>query len=123
MGLNLCNCPGCRFARPEIANSTYTKKEFNPMDFVHGRGKWEEPAWDHARFARVIPVGKKQQVSALQPAGADLLFLLGRNGLDGASVASPDPLLLAPGPFSWLTAYKTRHNLGSYDFLAWLYQI
>ena len=36
--LFFCNCPGCGFARTQIANSTYTKKEFNPMDFVHGRG-------------------------------------------------------------------------------------
>ena len=37
--------------------------------------------------------------------------LVGRNGLDGAGVASPDPLLLAPDPFSWLTAYWTRRKL------------
>ena len=39
-----CNCPGYEFSRTQIANSTHAKKEFNPMDFVHGRGKWEEPA-------------------------------------------------------------------------------
>ena len=40
--------------------------------------------------------------------------LLGRNGHDGAGVASPDPLLLAPDPMSGFTAYKTIHNLGGY---------
>ena len=34
------------------------------------------------------------------PAGAHLLFLLGRNGHDGSADASPDPLLLAPDPIS-----------------------
>ena len=43
-------------------------------------------------------------------------ILLGRNGHDGAGVASPDPLLLAPDPMSGFTAYKTRYNLGSYHF-------
>ena len=28
--------------------------------------------------------------------------------------ALPDPLLLAPDPFSWHIAHQTRHNLGSY---------
>ena len=45
-------------------------KEFNPMDFVHGRGKWEEPA----RAARPLRdraarAGKKQQGAALYPLG------------------------------------------------------
>ena len=45
----------------------------------------------HDRFAVVLP-GKKQQGSAPHPAGAHLLFLLGRNGHDGSADASPDPL-------------------------------
>ena len=53
----------------------------------------------HDRFAVVLP-GKKQQGSAPHPAGAHLLFSLGRNGHDGSASASPDPLLLAPDPFS-----------------------
>ena len=60
-------------------------------------------------------MGRKKQGSALQPAGAHLLSLLGRNGHDGSAVsllqtanvalALPDPLLLAPDPFSW--AHRT----------------
>ena len=44
---------------------------------------------------------EKKQGSALHQAGAHFLFLLGRNGLDGE--ASPDPLLLAPDPISFIT--------------------
>ena len=108
------NCPGCGFARPEIANSTYAKT-FYPHGLRPWDWEWEEPAWHHARFAIVMP-WKKQQGSALQPAGERLLFLLGRNGHDGAGVTSPDPLLLAPDPFSSHIAHRTRHNLGSYYF-------
>ena len=70
------NCPECRFARSEIANSTYTKKEFNPMDFVHGRGNGKEEV-------------------GLRPTTR-----WGRK---------------APDPMSGFTAYKTGHNLGSYE--------
>ena len=48
--------------------------------------------------------------------GRTFCFLLGRNGHDGES--SPDPLLLAPDPISWHIAYKTQHNLGSYDIFS-----
>ena len=59
------NCPGCGFARPEIANSTYAKT-FYPHGLCpwDGNGKRIKPAWAHAH------AGKKQQGSALQPAGA-----------------------------------------------------
>ena len=36
-----------------------TPKHFTPTDFVHGIGKWEEPAWHHARFASVMPCREK----------------------------------------------------------------
>ena len=60
--------PGCRFARPEIANATYTKT-FYPHGLRPWDWEWEEPAWHHARFAIVMP-WKKQQGSAPHPAGA-----------------------------------------------------
>ena len=56
--------------------------------------------------------GKKQQGSALQPAGAHLLLLLGRNGHDGSAGASPDPLLLAPDPFSWVRCIQDATHPG-----------
>ena len=40
---------------------------------------------------------------------------VGRNGRDGSVSTSPDPLLLAPDPFSWLTACWIRRNLGNYQ--------
>ena len=48
-----------------------------------GRG-WEEPAWVHARFARVILC--REKIVGLRPATrwGHLLFLLGRNGHDGS---------------------------------------
>ena len=59
--------------------------------------------------------GKRSRAPPYNPLGRTFLFLLGRNGHDGE--ASPDPLLLAPDPFSRHIAYQTRHNLGSYIFL------
>ena len=91
----LGNCQGCEFARTQIANST-DAKTFYPHGLRPWDGEWEEPAWaasspcEHAAHA-----GKKQQGSAPHPAGA------GR----------------PQTPLVWLTAYKTRRNLGSYDML------
>ena len=56
--------------------------------------------------------GKSSRAPPRTKLGGRLLFLLGRNGHDGE--ISPDPLLLAPDPFSWHIAHQTRHNLGSY---------
>ena len=47
--------------------------------------------------------GKSSRAPPYNPLGRTFLFLLGRNGHDGE--ASPDPLLLAPDPFSW--AHRT----------------
>ena len=66
----------------------------------------ERTSWNHARFARVSPTGKKQQGAALHPLGRLFYFLLGRNGHDGSANASPDPLLLAPDPMSWYIASR-----------------
>ena len=87
------NCPGCGFARTQIANLTYTKKEFNPMDFVHGRGNGKEEV-------------------GLRPTtrwGAPFVFYL----VAHVGYASPD-LLLAPDPSVGAAHVWTRHNLGSY---------
>ena len=63
-----------------------------PTDFVHGMGNGKEE------------VGLRPTTSW----GAPFVFL-GRNGHDGE--VSPDPLLLAPDPFSWHIARWTRRNL------------
>ena len=39
---------------------------------------------------------------------------VGRNGHDGSAGASPDPLLLVPGPYSGRITHQIRRNLGSY---------
>ena len=57
------------------------------MDFVHGMGKWEEPAWACC-LCREKAVG-------LRPTTR-----WGRK---------------APDPFSWYIARQTGHNLGSYQ--------
>ena len=64
--------------------------KINPMDFVHGRGKWEG----------------RSRAPPYDPLGRIFSFLIGRNGRDGSANASPDPLLLAPDPMSGLTASK-----------------
>ena len=59
--------------------------------------------------------GKSSRAPPYNPLGGAFMFLLGRNGHDGSAGTSPDPLLLAPDPFSWYIAHQTRHNLGSYN--------
>ena len=44
---------------------------------------------------------KRSRALPCIPLGGRLLLLLGRNGHDGE--ASPDPLLLAPDPISFIT--------------------
>ena len=49
--------------------------------------------WDHARFARVIPVGKKQQGAALHP--------LGPQGPRPLQLAHRTPDTTEPGQLLW----------------------
>ena len=86
------------FPHPTV-NST-DAKTFYPHGLRPWDGEWEEPTGTTLASLSAIPVGKKQQGSAPHQAGGCLLFLLGRNGHDGSVSASPDPLLLAPDPFS-----------------------
>ena len=72
---------GCRFARPEIANATYTKT-FYPHGLRPWDGEWEEPAWAHARFARVSPC--REKAAGLRPAPS-----WGRKAPDPFSFGSP----------------------------------
>ena len=47
-----------------------------PMDFVHGIGNGKNRHGQQARSASMLPMpGKSSRGSALQPAGAHLLFL------------------------------------------------
>ena len=66
-----CNCPGCGFTRPEIANLTYAKT-FYPHGLRPWDGEWEEPAQDHARFAERDPVpGKSSRALPRTPLGPE----------------------------------------------------
>ena len=61
-------------ARTQTVNST-DAKTFYPHGLRPWDGEWEEPAWDHARFARVIPC--REKVAGLRPAprwGAPFVF-------------------------------------------------
>ena len=59
------------------------------MDFVHGMGNGKNRHGQHARPASMLPMEKAAGLRPA-PAGAHLLFLLGRNGHDGSANASPD---------------------------------
>ena len=61
--------------------------------------------------------GKSSRAPPYKPAGAHLLFLLGRNGRDGSASASLTHCSWPQTPISWHIAYKTQHKLGSYCFL------
>ena len=82
-----------------------TPKHFIPTDFVHGMGNGRTGIGSRPLRSRDPIPGKRSRAPPYNPLGGRLLFLLGRNGHDGSADASPDPLLLAPDPFSW--AYRT----------------
>ena len=93
------NCPGCGFARPEIANSTYAKT-FYPHGLRPWDGEWEEPAWHHARFAIVMPC--REKAAGLRPAP--------RRGRK-----APDPISFGTSH----TRYDTNWRHPSYPKTSW----
>ena len=108
------NCPGCGFARPEIANSTYAKT-FYPHGLRPWDWEWEEPVWHHARFAIVMPY--REKAAGLCPApswGEPVVFYLVAMG----TTARPKPRLThcswPQTPLVWLATCQTPRNLGSY---------
>ena len=94
---------------PKPLNST-DAKTFHPHGLRPWDGEWEEPAWAHARFARVSPCWEK--AAGLRPAprwGAPFVFTWSQ-WARRFGWRLPDPLLLAPDPFSWAhRTFDTTH--------------
>ena len=55
-------------------------------------------------------------MGAIRPQPSTTRMLVGRNGRDGSSNASPDSLLRSLDPIGGRIGHQTGHNLGSYGF-------